>query len=262
MNVSVVVPVFDEVENLPRLLSEVPAALDENELVDAWELICVDDGSPDGSGAWLDRAAQEPTAARQPEAPARDPGGAGHGVAHPRRLPLTVIHLPENRGKSAALATGFARARYEVVGTLDADLQTRPRDFHPLLEAIAQGADGAVGYRVRRRDGPVRRASSWIAGAVRHAVIHDGFRDITCPLQLYRAASLRAVEPFRAFHRYLPHLVTAAGGTVVECPVPHYPRIAGQAKYGVLNRLGIGVRSLLYVRRLGRGDRRSSPQSP
>lgn len=228
MNVSVVVPMLNESGNVGRLLREVPTSLEANPYVRAWEIVCVDDGSTDDTGRLLREH-------RTPE--------------------TTLLGFTENRGKSAALSAGFQAARYDVVVVFDGDLQADPDDLRPLLNAIAGGADGAVGVRTERVDGLGRKLSSAVARWVRHAALRDGFHDITCPIQAYRAECVDRIDPFPAFHRFIPHLVQLHGYRVEERPVRHLPRTAGASKYGVRNRLGIGVRSLLRVRKLTRAAR-------
>lgn len=225
MDLSVVVPLHNEEPNVDRLLGTTLASLRRNRHVSRFELICVDDGSRDATRARLDL------------------GKTGDVV---------VLSHPVRRGQSAALATGIAAARHEIVGVMDGDLQTTPDDFEPLLAELDRGFDCAHGVRVNRKDPAIRLLSSRIANGVRRLVLGDGFRDIGCPLSVFRRRCLDGLTLFDSFHRYLPYLIQMQGYRVTQVPVRHFPRAAGQAKYGISNRLGVGLRSLWFVRRLAR----------
>ncbi|MSR05801.1 MAG: glycosyltransferase [Gemmatimonadetes bacterium] len=225
MNVSVVVPLHNEEPNIERLLATVVPSLERNPLVDQFELICVDDGSTDGTAAMLG-----PHAAER----------------------VVLVARPARGGKSAALASGLGAARYDVIGLIDGDLQTSPDDFQLLLPMLAQGFDCAHGIRTNRQDSWVRLFSSRTARGVRHAILGDRFEDITCPLTVFRRECLEHVTLFEPFHRYLPFLIQAQGYRVTQVPVRHFPRTAGTAKYGIANRLGVGLVSLFVVRWLTR----------
>lgn len=225
LNVSVVVPLHNEEPNVERLLAVVPASLARNSLVDQFEIICVDDGSTDRTGELLLRG---------------------------RSDRLVVLSIPGRSGQSAALARGIAAARYDIIGLLDGDLQTTPDDFALLLPWLERGFGCVHGIRTNRQDPLVRRASSLVARVVRQLVLGDDFQDISCPLSVFRKACLTGVPLFDPFHRYLPYLIQVGGYAVKQVPVRHFPRIAGRTKYGIANRLGPGLRSLLAVRRLAR----------
>lgn len=221
MNVSVVVPLRDEAPNVARLLREVPESLEANPRVDGWELLCVDDGSRDATTEELWRH---------------------------RRDGVRVLRLQGPQGKEAALAAGIDAARHEVVAFMDGDHQTSPDDLEPLLALLEEGYDLVNGIRERRRDGWAKRMSSRVAHGVRSRVLGDRFTDINCPLKVARRACLLEMPRFRAWHRYLPLLAEIRGHAVTEAPVRHFPRAAGRSKYGVWNRLWIGLRSLMVVR--------------
>jgi len=220
--VSVVVPAYNEAASLPTLVAEVQGALS----LETWELVVVDDGSRDETATTLEKLAAE----------------------EPR---LRAFRMPGNRGQSAALAAGIARARGEIVVTLDADLQNDPADIPRLLEAL-EGCDVVSGVRVKRRDTWLRRIASRIANGVRRGVLDDGISDVGCSLKAYRRSVLEAVPPFNGFHRFLPALAQMGGARVRELPVHHRPRRHGESSYGVRNRLARGVVDLLGVRWLKR----------
>ena len=222
---SVVVPLRDEAPNLRALHEEIAAVFQDNE---DWEVVFVDDGSTDGSPDVLRALARE----------------------DPR---VRVVTLARNYGQSTALVAGSEAARGEWIGTLDADCQNDPRDLLALWTAAREGAaDVVTGYRTRRADGWVRRASSWIATSVRNRLSGDRITDVGCSVRVFpRRALLEAVR-FEGMHRFLPTLFRLSGYTVVERPVGHRTRHAGRSKYGIHNRLWRGIADLYVVRRLVR----------
>ncbi len=220
IDISVVIPAYDEAESLPTLLAELRLALDRAGR--RAEIVLVDDGSRDATPDLLSREA------------ARDPR-------------LKPLRLAERRGQSAALAAGIARARGAVIVTLDADLQNDPADLPRVLDAL-EGADVVSGIRVGRRDRWLRRVSSAIANAVRRAVLNDPVRDIGCSFKAYRREALEGLPMFVGVHRFLPALCVFRGARLVEVPLSHRPRRHGVSKYGVGNRLGRGLYDLIGVR--------------
>ncbi len=220
-DVSIVIPVFDEVESLSALAEELDH-LGAAEAGVRFEVLWVDDGSRDGSRDVLRRLC-----ASRP---------------HHRLLAHRA-----NYGQSAALASGLAAARAPVVVTMDADGQSDPADVPRLLAALA-GCDLVSGIRTPRRDPWLRRVSSRLANAARRAVLRDGLIDVGCSLKAYRAEWLRELPVFDGLHRFLPALVKARGGVIRELPVRHRPRLHGASKYGVHNRLWRGLADLAGVR--------------
>ena len=220
---SVVVPAFDEAPNLARLLAEVRAALDPSGI--GWELIVVDDGSDDGTPALLAELA----------------------AFEPRLRPL---RLARRSGQTAALAAGFHFARGRLIATLDADLQCSPAELPALITAL-EGADLACGIRAGRNDPPSRRLASAAANLVRRLLVAPRVRDLACPLRVFRAGALARVEEmtplFDGAHRWLPALFTLAGLRVVQQPVVHHARTAGESKYTTRGRLVPVARELLVV---------------
>ncbi|MFQ5669958.1 MAG: glycosyltransferase family 2 protein [Acidobacteriota bacterium] len=218
--VSLVVPVFNEEDNLERLHVEVRQAMETTGL--PWELILVNDGSTDASAVVLDRL-----------------------VAADSRL--RVLHMETRSGQTGALAAGFAAARGDVVVTLDGDLQNDPADIPRLLQALS-AAGAVVGWRRRRLDGWLRRLSSGIANWARNMVTGDRVKDTGCSLKAFRGEVVRGLLVSRGMHRFLPTLVRMRGYPVVEIPVNHRPRHAGQSKYGIANRLFVGLGDLFMIR--------------
>jgi glycosyltransferase involved in cell wall biosynthesis len=217
---SVVIPVNDEEESLEALHRELDAA------VGTWpgglEILFVDDGSRDGSRERLQGIAE------------KDPR-------------VRVLALDARHGQSAALDAGFRAARGELVAMLDADLQNDPADLPRLLGALDH-ADVVCGVRVARRDAFVRRASSRIANAFRNAVTGESVRDVGCSLRVMRRGPLARVKLHRGMHRFLPTLLALEGARVIELPVAHRPRRHGRSKYGISDRLFVGLVDVFAVR--------------
>jgi dolichol-phosphate mannosyltransferase len=218
--ISVVIPVFNEEENLPVLAEEIRAAM---EIVNRpYEVVLVDDGSTDTSPAVMARLARE----------------------DPR---IRILRQRRNSGQSAALDAGFRHARGGIVITLDADLQNDPADIPRLLERMDE-FDVVSGVRARRRDTWVRRASSKIANGIRNRVTHESVTDVGCTLRAMRIEYLRRIPVFNGMHRFLPTLLRMEGARVTEVPVNHRPRLHGQPKYNIRNRIFRALADLFGVR--------------
>lgn len=221
---SVVVPAMNERDNLAPLLGEIVAALQG--LV-TFEVVCVDDGSDDGTDAELRRLM----------------------AGEPR---LRALRHARRAGQSAALLTGARAARAPLVATLDADRQNDPADLPRLYAAWRDASDrGSVGLvagqRTKRRDSLGKRLSSRIANRVRRGLLKDATRDTGCGLKLFPRDLLLALPAFAGLHRFLPALVKGGGRRVLLVEVGHRPRAAGRTKYGVWNRLWVGIGDLLMV---------------
>ena len=201
--VSVIVPLFNEEENIAILQSELSAALKELD----YEIIFVDDGSADRT---IERI--------EPKANVR------------------VIRFEKNAGQSAAIYAGLEAAQGPTVVLIDGDLQNDPADIPKLLAEIERGADLVCGYRAERRDTLLKRLTSWIANTIRSRFTKDGVRDTGCTLKSMRRECACALVPFKGMHRFIPALVKGAGYRLVEVPVNHRPRRFGQSKYGLGNR--------------------------
>jgi glycosyltransferase involved in cell wall biosynthesis len=216
---SIVIPAYNEVENLAPLLAELRAALAI--VARSYEIVLVDDGSRDGTAeAML--------------------------VESRRDGRVRTVRLAENAGQSAALAAGLSRARGAVIVTLDADLQNDPADLPRVLAAL-DGADVVSGVRAERRDSWVRRVSSRVANAVRRRVLGDPITDIGCSFKAYRREVLEGLPMFVGVHRFLPALCVFRGARLREVVLTHRPRRHGVSKYGVGNRLWRGLNDLVGV---------------
>jgi glycosyltransferase involved in cell wall biosynthesis len=220
VDVSVVIPAYNEEESIAACLDEVAGVMRGTGL--SFEVVVVDDGSRDRTLAILkERKASLPE--------------------------LAVIALAGNHGQTAAWEAGFRHARGEVFVTMDADLQNDPADIPRLLELIDRW-DVVCGYRRKRRDSIVRRISSRVANWVRNKVTGERIRDVGCSLRAIRAPCARRLKLFNGMHRFLPTLLRYDGATVTEVPVNHRPRRWGATKYGIGNRLWRAIRDLLAVR--------------
>ena len=201
--VSVVVPLFNEEENVPLLQAELARALEDLD----YEIIFVDDGSTDA------------TVAR---------------IAPGERV--RVLPFAQNAGQSAAMYAGLHAARGATAVLIDGDLQNDPADIPKLLCEIEAGADLVCGYRAQRKDTVVKRITSRVANFVRSRFTNDGVRDTGCTLKAMRRECVGALVPFKGMHRFIPALVKGAGYRLVEIPVNHRPRQFGVSKYGLGNR--------------------------
>jgi len=220
VELSIVLPVFNEAQSLPILWEELQEVLKTVE--DSAEVIVVDDGSTDSSVEFV-RLQQ---------------------LTDPR---VRLIRLAANRGLSSALAAGLCAVRGRIVVTLDSDLQSDPHDI-PRLLAQLDRADAAVGWRQARRDPWLKRLSSRIANRVRGVVLGDQVRDSACSLRAMHRRCVDSLPFFDGFHRFVPALLRQAGHHVIVVPVNHRPRRFGVSHYGVRNRAWRGVVDMLGVR--------------
>ena len=218
--ITVVLPVFNEQGCLNAVLPELLAAC---AMFPEYEIIAVNDCSTDRSGEIL--------------------------RAYASRNPLIrILNLSENSGQSAALWAGFQEARFPITATMDADGQNDPRDIAACLRHMArEGADVCCGIRVDRRDTWAKRAGSRFANLIRRQVLGDGIADTGCPLKVFRTDYLRRLQYWNGMHRFLPALCQSMGAKVVQIPVTHRPRVAGDSKYTNLGRLKVTLRDLAGV---------------
>lgn len=205
--VSIVVPIYNEVESIPHLIEAIAQIMGDNHL--SYEIICVDDGSTDGSAELLKELAQN-------------------------RTDLQGILLRRNYGQTPAMSAGFKHAQGKVIVSLDADLQNDPADIPLLLDKLAQGYDLVSGWRKKRQDDTVTRLlpskiANWLIGKVTGVKIHD----YGCSLKAYRAEVLADMNLYGELHRFLPALAFIEGAKITEMPVRHHPRRFGSSKYGL-----------------------------
>lgn len=221
-DVSIVVPVRNEQDNVAPLIAEIAAALDGRW---AYEIIYVNDGSTDATG---ERLASEMRA----------------------RKNLREIRHAASSGQSAAVRTGIRAARGGIVATLDGDGQNNPAFLPALIEAIEKGGGKvglAAGQRVGRKDTGFKKFQSRVANGVRNAILRDGTRDTGCGLKALRRDVFLALPYFDGLHRFLPALVRREGFDIVYVDVIDRPRHSGISNYGFFDRLWIGIMDLVGV---------------
>jgi dolichol-phosphate mannosyltransferase len=237
MELSVVIPVKNEAGNIAPLVAEIVAALDGGGRHLAYEIVYVDDGSSDATAAELRRLQ----------------------AALPQ---LRVVRHAVSCGQSAAIRSGVKAARGRWIATLDGDGQNDPADIPALWHIACDSAAAApppliAGHRAQRRDSWTKRQASRIANGVRRRLLRDATPDTGCGLKLFPRELFLDLPYFDHMHRFLPALVLREGGSVHSVPVNHRPRQRGSSKYGVLDRLGVGIIDLLGVMWLCR--RRARP---
>ena len=220
IEISVVVPVYNEEGNLPLLTSKLVEVL--KNLGRSYEMIFVDDGSSDGSR----RILKEMTS---------------------QYLFLRILRFKENRGLSTALVAGMREARGEKIVTLDSDLQNDPTDIPRLLGYLDQ-YDMATGWRQRREDSWLKKISSKIGNAVRNWVSGETIQDSACTLRAFKKECIQEIPVFNGMHRFLSTLVKMRGYRIIEVPVSHHPRRFGKSKYNIRNRMVRSFIDLLAVR--------------
>lgn len=217
--ISVIVPVWNERPNVMPLTEQVFQAFAKEPRT--LELLLVDDASTDGTWEQILEAQRRDSRVR----------------------PLRLLR---HSGQSAAIWAGFGASRGSILSTLDGDLQNDPADLPRLLAALPQ-CDLVCGVRLKRMDNSVRRISSRIARWARKTVLGVDFRDTGCSVRIFKRSVLPTLFPFDGLHRFLPILAHFGGAVVLEMPISHRPRIAGQSKYGVWNRLGRGICDLAAI---------------
>ena len=207
---TIIVPVYNEEDNIARLETELAAFLPTALMKTC--VLFVNDGSKDRSAELL-----KEVCSRNPD--------------------MFYLGFERNAGLSAAMKAGIDYAYSPYVGYIDADLQTTPEDFNLLL-AEAENYALVMGIRTGRKDGFVKRASSKFANGFRRMMTNDGVADTGCPLKVIRTDYAKRIPFFTGMHRFLPALIQLQdGGTVRQIPVRHFPRIAGESKYHLWNRL-------------------------
>lgn len=218
--VSIVIPVYNEEENLPILVPQVIEVL--RPLDKKFEIILVDDGSTDNSFDVI------------------------KGLCS-KYLEIRYIKFGKNAGQTAAFDAGFKSALGDVVVTLDSDLQNDPQDIPKLLSYIPD-YDIVCGWRAERKDPITKRISSRIANSFRNFFTKDSIHDTGCSLKVYKREWLTKIKLFRGLHRFLPTLLKMEGARIIEVKVSHKPRRFGRSKYNIRNRLFTGLYDLLAVR--------------
>ena len=223
MQISVVVPVRNETDNVETLMAEIHQVLSDQQ---TYEMIFVDDGSTDDTGRRLQQAMQ----------------------IYPA---LRVLQHRHSCGQSRAIHSGVLAAQFSWIATLDGDGQNDPHDIPKLIAILQQQADDALwminGHRFQRHDTGWRRFSSAFANRIRRAILHDDTPDTGCGLKLFRRDKFLHLPYFDHMHRFLPALIRMAGGKVISVKVSHRSRKFGCSNYGTMDRLLAGIVDLLGV---------------
>lgn len=226
-DLSIVIPVYNEVENLRPLMAEIAAALQDQHL--DYEVLFIDDGSKDGSSEVLREMA----------------------AANAR---MVVIQFRRNHGQTAAFAAGFDHAQGRLILTMDADRQNDPADIPRLLAKLQEGHDVVNGWRVNRQDAFImRKIPSLLANRLIAHFSKVPLHDRGCSLRLFRAEVVRDMHLYGELHRFIPEMVNFAGFSMTEVPVNHRPRVAGQAKYGISRtfRVLVDLFTVIFLRKYG-----------
>lgn len=208
---SLVIPAYDEEENLPILMAEIDAMLKSNRL--SCEVLFVNDGSKDHTLEVMTQLKKDYPAYK-----------------------VRILALDGNYGLSAALDAGFRSATCDVVVSIDSDLQNDPADIPKLLEKMEEN-DIVLGIRTKRQDSFVKKVSSRIANSVRNWATHEKVLDTGCTLKAFRRSYLQRIKMYTGMHRFLPSLLEMEGARIAQVQVNHRPRIHGKAKYYLWNRL-------------------------
>ena len=222
---SIILPIYNEVESLPLLASELIPALEQTG--QTFEIICIDDGSRDGSYAVLKEL-------------------------HEQDARVRVVRFRRNFGQTAAFAAGFDRARGEIIITMDADLQNDPADIPKVLAKISEGYDVVSGWRVERwQEGVLSKVTRKLPSATANWLISTGtgvhLHDYGCALKAYRQEVIKEIKLYGDLHRFIPALASYYGANIAEVPVNYRSRQFGNSKYG-LGRILRVVLDLLAVK--------------
>ena len=218
--VSIVIPVYNEEENVPILASALVDVMEKTGY--SYEVIFVDDGSTDGSRLILKKLCSE----------------------NPN---FKTIRFKRNSGQTAAMDAGFKAANGKFVVSMDADLQNDPKDIPLLLEGL-KSYDVVCGWRYKRNDPWIKLVSAKVANFVRNKLSDEDVKDTGCSLKAYKRECLDKIKLYNGLHRFLPTLFKMEGFTVTEVKVNHFPRKYGVSKYGITNRMFRAFYDLLVVR--------------
>ncbi|ASC73176.1 putative glycosyltransferase [Halomicronema hongdechloris C2206] len=206
-DLSLVIPIYNEIDSIPKLLQRITTVFEKSRL--SYEIICVDDGSVDGSASFLIEQAKV-------------------------RSDLRVIALRRNYGQTPAMAAGFEHARGRAIVTLDGDLQNDPADIPTLLSKLSEGYDLVSGWRKNRQDAALTRLlpskiANWLIGRITGVKLHD----YGCSLKVYRSELIADIRLYGEMHRFLPAIAFTEGARIAEVPVRHHARKFGHSKYGL-----------------------------
>ncbi len=220
IDLSIVVPVYNEEENLPVLIGQLIEVLEP--LKKTYEMIFVDDGSKDRSREILKEKALQYRQVR-------------------------VLGFTHNCGETAAGAAGLREARGDIVIAIDADLQNDPKDIPVMLDHLRE-YDMVTGWRQKRDDSLIKKVTSKIANRIRNSLSGESIRDSGCTYRAYKRECLQNLKLYKGMHRFMPTLVKMEGFRVIEIPISHHPRQFGVSKYTTWNRMWRAFVDLMAVR--------------
>ena len=206
---TIIVPVYNEELNLKRVEKELVSFIKIAKKKTT--ILFINDGSTDNSQQIIEDICQ-------------------------KNIEFRFIHFKNNKGLSAALKAGFDNIDTPLLGYIDADLQTSPKDFNILLNHT-EHYDLVTGIRTQRKDSLIKKISSKISNKIRTIFTNDGMDDSCCPLKIIKTDCAKKIPMFKGLHRFLPAMVLLQKGTVLQIPIQHFPRIAGKTKFGIRNRL-------------------------
>ncbi|MBV8935078.1 MAG: glycosyltransferase family 2 protein [Alphaproteobacteria bacterium] len=224
MDISIIIPVYNEQDAIPELCRALQDVLDD--LVKSAEILFIDDGSKDSSGAALDELAQSDAR-------------------------VQVLHLRRNYGQTAAIMAGFQHCTGEVIITMDGDGQNDPADIPRLLDKLSEGYDVVSGWRIDRNDRFSRRLPSVVANRLISSLLGVPLHDYGCTLKAYRREVIEDVRLYGEMHRFVPIYAAWEGARVTELPVTHHPRLHGESKYGLgrISRVFLDLVILYFIDR-------------
>lgn len=208
MKYSIIIPIYNEEENIIPLIEEIEKAMQPFQ--EPWEVLCIDDGSSDSSLNILKDLQKTKNFVR-------------------------ILVFDKNYGQTSAFDAGFKNGRGEIFITMDGDRQNDPNDIPKLIEAL-NDCDMACGWRVNRKDTWTKRVTSSIANMVRSRVCQDGLQDANCSLKAFSSEKFRSIKMFHGMHRFLPTLFSIEGFIIKPIPVNHRERPRGTSKYSIFNR--------------------------
>lgn len=203
-SISVIIPVYNEVESTTELINSLKKVLSN---IDIWEVLFVDDGSTDGTSEQLVEITQ-------------------------KEKNINLIQLHRNYGKSAALAEGFKKVKNDYIVTMDADLQDDPNEIPNLIKKLEEGYDLVTGWKKERKDPWTKRFPSKVANFVTGLITGVKVHDMNCGLKIYKRAVVKSLDLYGGRHRYIPALAGQKKFRIAETPVKHHKRKYGATKYG------------------------------
>ena len=221
IDLSIIIPVYNEADNVESLYHEIMSTLSDQPY--QFEVIFVDDGSTDNTASRLMALSKS-------------------------HANLRIVCHKNNFGQSAALISGAKVARHPILVTLDGDGQNDPADIPSLVNQLHDFSTVVLGNRKKRDDNQMRKLSSRVGNGVRRWLLQDDCPDTGCSLKIFPRDAFLALPHFNHLHRFLPALFKRAGFKLVNVPVNHRPRLHGTSKYGVMNRLFVGIHDLIGVR--------------